>query len=122
VSQTVDGTKLTVTYSRPRARTRDSLFGKVVKWNEVWTPGANMATSLEVNKSVKLDGHPVPKGKYSVWMVVRPTGNWTFVLDPRSDLYHEAHPARPRNRSGSRSIPWRGPLPRCLPGGFRKSG
>ena len=92
VSQTVDGTKLTVSYSRPRARTRDSLFGKVVTWGEVWTPGANLATTFEVSKNVKLDGHPVPKGKYSVWMVVRPKGDWTFVLDPRADLFHMQHP------------------------------
>ena len=92
VTQTVDGTKLTVTYSRPRARSRDSLFGKVVTWGEVWTPGANLATTLELSKNVKLDGHPIPKGKYSVWMVVRPAAEWTFVLDPRADLFHMAHP------------------------------
>ena len=92
IAQTVDGTKLTVTYSRPRGRSRDSLFGKLVKWNEVWTPGANAATTLELNKDIKLSGHPIPKGKYSVWMVVRSSGDWTFVLDPRSDLFHEAHP------------------------------
>ena len=94
VSQTVDGTKVTVTYSRPRARNRDSLFGKLVKWGEVWTPGANVATTLELSKDLQLNGHPIPKGKYSVWMVVRPppAAEWTFVLDPRSDLYHEAHP------------------------------
>jgi hypothetical protein len=92
VSLTVDGTKLTITYSRPRARARDSLFGKLVTWNEVWTPGANLATTLEVNKNVRLNGHPIPKGKYSIWMVVRRSGEWTFVLDPRSELFHEAHP------------------------------
>ncbi len=92
ISQTVDGTKITVTYSRPRGRSRDSLFGKLVKWNEVWTPGANSATTLELSKDIKLSGHPVPKGKYSVWMVVRSAGDWTVVLDPRADLYHEAHP------------------------------
>jgi hypothetical protein len=92
VSQTVDGTKLTVTYSRPRARSRDSLFGKVVTWGEVWTPGANLATTLELNKDARLNGHPIPKGKYSVWMVLRPAPDWTFVLDPRADLFHEAHP------------------------------
>jgi DUF2911 family protein len=32
ISQTVDGTKLTVTYSRPRARGRRGLFGTQVKW------------------------------------------------------------------------------------------
>ena len=92
LSQTVDGTKLTLTYSRPRARGRDSLFGKVVHWAEVWTPGANMATTLELSKDAKLNGNRVPKGKYSVWMVVRPAGDWTFILDPRAELFHEEHP------------------------------
>jgi len=92
LSQTVDGTKLSLTYSRPRARTRDSLFGKIVTWDEVWTPGANMATTLELSKTAKLNGHPVPKGKYSVWMVVRRAGDWTFVLDPRAELFHMQHP------------------------------
>src|ERR1043166_8508411 len=68
VSQTVDGTKLTIEYSRPRGRARDSLFGKVVPWGLTWTPGANFATTLEVSKDVRINGHPLAKGKYSVWM------------------------------------------------------
>ena len=59
VAQTIDGTRLTVEYSRPRARTRDSLFGRVVTWGEVWTPGANLATTLEVGKDVKINGQPL---------------------------------------------------------------
>ena len=61
-------------------------------WNEVWTPGANLATTLETSKNIRLNGRAVPKGKYSVWMVVRPSGEWTAVLDPRAELFHEAHP------------------------------
>lgn len=93
VSQTVDGTKIAIEYSRPRVRGRSALFGtKNIGWDEVWTPGANYATTLETNHDIKLDGHPVPKGKYSVWMVVRKSGPWTFVLDPRPKLFHMAHP------------------------------
>lgn len=93
VSQTVDGTKITIEYSRPRLRGRDAIFGtKDVKWDEVWTPGANYATTLETSRDIKLDGHPIPKGKYSVWLVVRKSGPWTFVLDPRARLFHMAHP------------------------------
>jgi hypothetical protein len=93
VSQTVDGTKITIEYSRPRARGRDNIFGtRDVKWNEVWTPGANYATTLEANHDITLDGHPVPKGKYSLWLVVKKSGPWTFVLDPRAKLFHMAHP------------------------------
>ena len=75
---------------RPRARGRDPLFGnvKAVHWDEVWTPGANYATTFEVNRPVKLDGHAVKAGTYSVWMVVRQSGTWTMVLDPKVRIYH----------------------------------
>ena len=94
VSQTIDGTKLTVAYSRPRARGRAPLFGnrKVVRWDEVWTPGANWATTLDVSRDVTLDGRRVPKGTYSVWMVVRESGDWTVVLDPRARRFHMQPP------------------------------
>jgi hypothetical protein len=92
LSQTIDGTVLTLEYSRPRARGRDSLFGKVVKWEEVWTPGANWATTLAVSKDIRLDGHQVAKGKYSVWLAVHPVGPWTMVLDPRHHRFHTQHP------------------------------
>ncbi len=89
MSQTMDGTKITVEYSRPRARGRDTLFGtKYVNWDETWTPGANWATTLDVDKDIKLNGHPVVKGKYAVWMVVRKSGDWTVVLDQMAHRYH----------------------------------
>lgn len=89
-SQIIDGTKISMTYSRPRGRGRDPLFGnrKAVHWGEVWTPGANYATTFEVNRPVTLDGHAVKAGTYSVWMVVRQSGPWTMVLDPKVRIYH----------------------------------
>jgi len=91
VSQTIDGTKLALEYSRPRARGRDSLFGKVVHWGEVWTPGANWATTIETSKDVRVNGHPLPKGKYSIWMIVRP-GDWTVVFDTLHHRFHYPYP------------------------------
>ena len=92
VAQTIDGTRLTVEYSRPRARSRDSLYGKIVTWGEVWTPGANWATTFEASKNVRVNGRPLPAGKYSVWIVVRKEGPWTLVLDPRHRRFHTMHP------------------------------
>lgn len=93
MSQTIDGTKISVEYSRPRARGRDPIFGtKAVHWDEVWTPGANWATTLEVDKNVRVNGKPVAKGKYSVWMVVRKVGDWTVVLDPKARRFHMGPP------------------------------
>jgi len=90
MTQVIDGRKLSLTYSRPRACGRPKLFGNPVAqhWGEVWTPGANWATVLEVNTDVTLNGRPVPKGKYSVWMVLRETGDWTTVLDPNWHIFH----------------------------------
>ncbi|MEO5814196.1 MAG: DUF2911 domain-containing protein [Gemmatimonadaceae bacterium] len=80
-------------YSRPRVRGRSPLFGTpAVHWGEVWTPGANWATTLETDKAITLDGHAVPKGKYSVWFVVRESGDWTMVLDPNWKQFHHTPP------------------------------
>jgi hypothetical protein len=116
VAQTIDGNRFTVEYSRPRARNRDSLFGKIVTWNEIWTPGANWATTFETSKDVRVGGRPVPAGKYSVWFVVRKEGPWIMVLDPRSRLYHTTHPdstaaqirfpVQPASAEFSESLTW----------------
>ncbi len=92
VAQTVDGTRLTVDYSRPRARGRTNIYGGMEKWGTTWTPGADDATTLEVNKPVTLLGMTVPKGKYSVWLVLREREPWTLVLDTRDSLFHTDHP------------------------------
>jgi hypothetical protein len=92
VSQTVDGTKLIVNYARPRARGRADLFGKVVEWDEVWTPGANNATTLDVSKDIRISGHTLPKGKYSVWLVVKKQGDWIAVFDTTPNRFHLNRP------------------------------
>jgi hypothetical protein len=99
MSQTIDGTVITVEYSRPRSRGRDPIFGtKAVRWDEVWTPGANWATTLELNKPVQMNGRAVQPGKYSVWMVVRKDGNWTVVLDPKAHRFHMEPPDSAQNQ------------------------
>lgn len=92
-SQVIDGTKLTITYSRPRSRGRATLFGtSAAHWGEVWTPGANWATTLEVSKAVTINGRDIPAGKYSVWMILKEKGDWTTVLDPEFRRFHMEPP------------------------------
>ena len=93
VSQTIDGTKIAMTYSRPRVRGRQPLWGtKIVHWGEVWTPGANWATTFEASKDVKLNGLVLPKGKYSMWLIVREKGDWTAVFDTTARRFHMDRP------------------------------
>lgn len=94
VSQTIDGTTITIDYSRPRLRGRDAhedLFGGQIPWGGTWTPGANEATTLEADRDIYIEGVAVPAGAWSVWMFVDPEA-WELVLDPRVDLYHTDHP------------------------------
>jgi len=93
ISQTVDGTTITVDYARPRIRDRRQIYGKVVTWGEIWTPGANWATTLETDKNITVNGHLLTKGKYSVWMEVQPK-EWTVIFDPKSKLFH-MNPPKP---------------------------
>lgn len=89
MSQVIDGTVITMEYSRPRLRGRTEIFGtKYAHWGETWTPGANYATTLDVSKPVKINGNAVAKGKYSVWMKLADGGTWTFILEPKTHLYH----------------------------------
>jgi hypothetical protein len=92
VSQTVDGTVITVNYGRAQARGRDSLFGKVVTRDEIWTPGANAATTVEVSRDVTVGGKPLPAGKYSLWMSSDPAAEWTMYFHKNAGLFHIQHP------------------------------
>jgi hypothetical protein len=96
VSQVVAGTTISVDYGRPQARGR-LLFGEtgkgVVHWGEVWTPGANWATTLELSANATIAGTAVPRGKYSVWVApASGVGPWTLYLNRDPKLYHDQHP------------------------------
>lgn len=91
VSQVSDGTKITIDYARPLVRGRMPIFGELVGWDHVWTPGANEATTFEASKDVTLNGIDIPAARYSVWMIPN-EGDWEVVLDPNDRLYHTQPP------------------------------
>ena len=91
VSQTVDGTTITLEYYRPVAHGRTP-FPDVVHWGRFWTPGANWATTLEVDKPIHLNGNVLPKGKYSVWMIPAADA-WTVALNRDARRFHTQPPS-----------------------------
>ena len=97
LSQTVAGTELTVAYSRPRARGRRGLFGTTVRWGELWTPGANHATTLRTTRDVTIEGTAVPRGRYSVWLTPSAGPTWELLLDGDTTRFHTQ---RPRPQAG----------------------
>ena len=90
VTQVVDGTTIRLDYARPSARGRE-LFGGVVPWDVVWTPGANWATTLETDRPIRINGIDVAAGDYSVWMTPR-EGSWTMTLNEETEFFHFQKP------------------------------
>ncbi len=91
VSQTVDGTVISVSYSRPQLRGRPVGADGVFHHEHMWTPGANWATTLEASRPITLNGHAVAAGKYSVW--IEPgEKEWTFHLHSDPRLFHSSGP------------------------------
>src|SRR5689334_19977538 len=92
ISQKIDSTTITLEYYRPSVRGRE-VFGRLVRWGQVWTPGANWATTLEVDRDVKIEGQPLPRGKYSIWMIpaAKPQP-WTVVFNRSARRFHVVRP------------------------------
>lgn len=91
-TQMISGTEIEIAWSRPSLRGREVIFGRQIPWGEVWTPGANRATTIRFSKDVVLSGTSVPAGTYSVWLRVLETEPWRLALHADTVLNHSAHP------------------------------
>lgn len=92
VFQRVANTDIQVIYDRPVARGR-TLFGGIVAYDEVWSPGANDATAVSFSRDVTVNGEPLPAGQYSVWAI--PTAaDWTVIFSRAADVYHIPYPGQ----------------------------
>ena len=85
VTGTVDGTDITINYSRPSVKGRE-IFGGLEPYDKVWRTGANEATTFEVSDDVQIDGQALPKGKYALFTI--PTeGDWTVIFNKNPDQW-----------------------------------
>ena len=91
VSQVVNETLIVVEYDRPVARGRE-LFGGILDWDAVWTPGANRTTWLDVSTPVTFEGTELPRGRYGIWLVPSETEAWEVVLVSEWDTHHSYFP------------------------------
>ncbi len=91
VTQDVAFTKIAIEYGRPIARGR-VLFGQLVPWDSIWHPGADSATRISFAHDVVLEGHAVKAGEYSLWLVPRQRGTWTFILSRAAHTFHKPYP------------------------------
>ena len=92
VAQTVNATVITLEYDRPVARGRE-LFGELVEFDAIWTPGANRATWIDFSGPVNFQGHELAAGRYAIWMVPKERGPWEIVVVGEWDTHHAIFPS-----------------------------
>ena len=114
VSQKIDSTTITIEYYRPSARGRN-IFGSLVRYGELWTPGANWATTIETNRDVRIQGQPLPAGKYSLWLIpAAAPDSWTVVLSKAARRFHVVKPLPADDQLRFRMTPDSAPVVEAL--------
>jgi hypothetical protein len=93
-SVTIGGKTLSIKYSAPSLRGRKFLGG-LHQPGTVWRAGANDATALHTDADLDLGGLNVPKGDYTLYVLLDPqwqlivnkqTGQWGTEYDQGRDL------------------------------------
>ncbi len=74
-----------IDYSSPGVRNR-IIFGGLLPFDEVWQAGAHMATWIETDKDLRIDGDTIPKGRYG-FFVIPSTKDWTVILNKNWDQH-----------------------------------
>jgi len=87
VTQNVNETTITLQYDRPVARGR-KLFGGIIDFGAIWTPGANRATWIEFTQPVTVEGRSVAAGRYGIWILPQEDAPWDVVLVRDWDTHH----------------------------------
>ena len=85
-SETIaSGNTVTINYSRPSLKGR-SIGKDIVPFGKVWRAGANEATTFEITKDAKIEGKPLPKGKYSLYTIPGEK-TWTIIFNKTWDQW-----------------------------------
>ncbi len=87
-SVTIAGKSITIKYSAPSLRGRQ-MFGangrisKDPTW-PVWRAGADDATALHTDADLNISGLNVPKGDYTLFVLVNPTMPWQLIVNKQT--------------------------------------
>ena len=81
----IGSTHVHIDYAAPSMRGRQ-IFGGLVAYDEVWTPGAHKATTIEFYDDVMVEGKRVPKGKYGLFTIPG-RDQWMVMINKNNDMH-----------------------------------
>ncbi|MVM30382.1 DUF2911 domain-containing protein [Spirosoma sp. HMF4905] len=81
----INGATITINYSSPSVKGRQvwDPSGTLAPYGKVWRAGANEATIFETDKEIKVDGKPLPAGKYSLF-AIPDQKEWKFIFNSQT--------------------------------------
>lgn len=82
VSGTVAGANIKINYGAPSVRGR-KIFGPdsaLQPYGKIWRAGANMMTTFQTDKDIKIEGKTLPAGKYSLFLTPGEK-KWTVIFN-----------------------------------------
>jgi hypothetical protein len=97
-SATIGGKKVTIDYGRPSLKGRSFAdLTKDLPSDRVWRAGMNQVTTLSTETALTVGGKKVAPGKYSVYVHVPTSGDWSLILNsdlgvPLGQIYDQAPP------------------------------
>jgi len=91
VSQEVALTTISLAYDRPVARGRE-LYGGIIEWDVVATPGANRTTWIDFSTPVSFEGAALEAGRYGIWHIPHESEPWEIIVVRDWDTHHSFFP------------------------------
>lgn len=80
VTETIEsGATITIDYSKPSVKGRTIGTDLEPYPGKVWRTGANEATVFETDKDIKVQGQPLPAGKYGLFTIANES-EWTIIF------------------------------------------
>jgi hypothetical protein len=83
ISQRIDFTDITVTYSSPGAKGRKVFGTNLVPFGKVWRAGANDNTVISFSSAVAVEGKSLAAGSYGLH-VIPEADTWTFIFSSKT--------------------------------------
>lgn len=78
---TIGDAKMMISYHSPAVRGR-IVWGGLVPYDNVWVTGAHMATSLETDADITINGQTLPAGKYALFTIPGKE-KWTIIINKK---------------------------------------
>jgi hypothetical protein len=100
VKATVAGKNVTIDYGRPQLKGRAlAELLKQLPADRIWRAGENEVTSFTSEADLSIGGKRVAAGKYSLYVHIPETGDWSLVLNadpgvPLKQIFPQAPPSR----------------------------